>query len=406
VTTPDRPTHLRAHRLFDGKGGAPLSDQIVQLDSGLIRDVWPASARDAHEIDLREYDIIAPGFIDLQINGAADAQFNFTPTPETLAAMAKGAQAGGTAHILPTFMTARDRDYLHAIEAVRAAMAADSPGILGLHLEGPFLSTERPGIHPPNAIRSLSPEDITCLEAANLDGPLLLTVAPECLPDGALDRLVHAGLIAFAGHSAATADQIARAEAKGLRGATHLFNAMSQITGREPGVVGAVIASARLFAGIIADGHHVDWRNIALAARAMPDRLFLVTDAMLTLAGTQAGFGLNGRAITLADGRLTDASGRLAGAHIDMISCIRNVVAHCDVSLASALRMASGVPAKAIGVEAHLGAIGPGYRASLTCMTDALEVQSVVVDGSIQVSRSSSPKNEWTISGCRTAALK
>lgn len=382
---PDRPDRLFARCLFEGAGNPPSRDQIIELEGGIVREVRPATAKDAEGTDLMEYDIIAPGFIDLQINGAADMQFNFSPTPETLASMAAGAREGGTAHILPTFITAPNWDYMDAIAAARAAITSGIQGILGLHLEGPFLSPERPGIHPPSAIRSLTAEDISYLEMADLGGPLVLTLAPECLPAGALDRLAKAEIILFVGHSAATADQIARAEAHGLRGATHLFNAMSQITGRQPGVVGAVMASTRLFGGIIADGHHVDWRNIMLAARAMPDRLFLVTDAMLTLAGTQTGFDLNGRAITLSDGRLTDANGRLAGAHIDMISSVRNLVAHCGVPLAAALHMASGVPARVIDLGKQLGSVRSGFRASLTCMTDELDVQAVLVDGSLHI---------------------
>lgn len=356
-------------------------DQIVTLADGLIVDVRPATAADALLPDITDHDIIAPGFIDLQINGAADAQFNFAPSCKTLARIAAGARQGGTAHILVTFITAPGQDYLRAISAVRGALTANVPGILGLHLEGPFLSSERPGIHPPGAIRQIESQDMDCLASAKLGGPLLLTLAPERLPPGALKRLSAAGLVVFAGHTAATADKIAQAERQGLRGATHLFNAMSQITGREPGVVGAVLTSDKLFASIIADGHHVDWRNIALAVRAMPDRLFLVTDAMLTLAGTTAGFDLDGRTITLTHGRLHDASGRLAGAHIDMIGCVRNLIDHCGTPLATALRMASGVPANALGIGLHLGAVRAGFRASLTCIADDLTVQAVLVDG-------------------------
>lgn len=378
TAAPNRTGHLLARQLYDGIADAPLPERVVSWQNGILRGIRPARAEDA---DLPSHDIVAPGFIDLQINGAADAQFNFAPTSETLATMAQGARQGGTAHILPTFITAPGREYARAIEAAREAMAQNVPGILGLHLEGPFLSPERPGIHPAAAIRPLTADDLALLERADLPGPLLLTLAPECQPDGALERLRAAGIIPFAGHSAATADQIAEAEAQGLRGATHLFNAMSQITGREPGVVGGVLASHALSAGIIADGHHVDWRNVALAAKVMGGRLFLVTDAMLTLAGARTGFALNGREITLAQGRLTDATGRLAGAHVDMATNVRNVVQHCDLPLARALRMASGAPAQALGLGSALGAVAPGYRASLTCLTDTLEVRAVVSDG-------------------------
>jgi N-acetylglucosamine-6-phosphate deacetylase len=291
--------------------------------------------------------------------------------------MAEAAAKGGTAQILPTFITAPGRDYLLAIAAVRTAIAAGIPGILGLHLEGPFLSPHRPGIHPPAAIRPLEPEDITLIGDAAREIPILLTLAPEALPNGALTAILAAGVTVFAGHTEATADDIATGEAQGLRGATHLFNAMSQMVGRAPGVAGAVMASDRLFAGIIADGHHVDWRSLTVACRAMPGRLFLVTDAMRTLAGTIPRFTLDGREITLQGGRLTDAQGTLAGAHIDMVSSMRNVVDQCGVPLARALDMASGIPARAMGLSPELGRIAVGNPVSLVCLSDDFSVLAV-----------------------------
>lgn len=186
-----------------------------------------------------------------------------------------------------------------------------------------------------------------------------------------------AGVTVFAGHTEASADNIALVEAQGLRGATHLFNAMSQMGGRAPGVAGAVMASDRLFAGIIADGHHVDWRSLTVACRAMPGRLFLVTDAMRTLAGTIPRFTLDGREITLQGSRLTDAQGTLAGAHIDMVSCIRNVVDQCGVPMARALDMASGIPARAMGLTPALGRIAVGNPVSLVCLSDAFSAPAV-----------------------------
>lgn len=380
---PDRPALLLARRLYDGRSVTPQENRVIAVNDGRIDALRRATAADLRRGDIPCHDIVAPGFIDLQINGAADAQFNFAPDPDTLARMAQGARAGGTAHILPTFITAPNRDYRRAIAAVQRAIADASPGILGLHLEGPFLSPLRPGIHSPAAIREPDDDDLRLLETARIGGPLLLTVAPERLPQGALARLARAGVIVFAGHSAASADRIACAERQGLRGATHLFNAMSQITGREPGVVGAVLTSDRLFAGLIADGHHVDWRNVALAVAMMPGRLCLVTDAMLTLAGSRVGFDLDGRAITLRDGRLTDATGCLAGAHVDMATCVRNMIAQCGVAPATALAMASGTPARALGLDDRLGAVAPGFRASLTCLSDDMTPKAVMVDGQL-----------------------
>ncbi len=370
---------ILAQRLFLGGGAAPLPDHVIDFDGGRITAIRPAIGSDARRQDIEEADIAAPGFIDLQINGAGDRQFNHDPSPETLRIMAGAARQGGCAHILPTFITAPGQDYQRAIAATQAAIAGGVPGILGVHLEGPFLSPHRPGIHPAAAIRAIRPDDIDRIVAAARTLPIVVTVAPEELPPGALSALVAAGVRVFAGHSEARADDIAAAEGLGLHGATHLFNAMSQMTGRAPGVVGAVMASNRLFASLIADGHHVDWRNVTVACRAMPGRLFLVTDAMLTLGGTRRSFRLDDRQITLQDGRLQDDKGTLAGAHVDMASCVRNVVDQCGVPLAHALHMASGIPAAALGCDGEFGRIAIGARVSITLLTDALTVQGVRV---------------------------
>ncbi len=379
-TDPANPQRIFARRLYDGASDRLHTDRTIGIAGGRISDIRPATPDDARDRTMPEFDLVAPGFIDLQINGAADTQFNFDPSPEALERIAAGARQGGAAHILPTFITAPGRDYIRAIDAVQAAIAQAVPGILGLHLEGPFLSHARPGIHDPAAIRNMDAEDLDRLATTGA-GALLLTAAPENLPAGALPRLTAAGVRVFAGHTDADADQMAVAEAEGLVGVTHLFNAMSQMTGRAPGVVGAALASRKLFAGIIADGHHVDWRNVAIAARLMPDRLCLVTDAMLTLAGKTTGFDLHGEAIQLRGNRLTNAAGRLAGAHVSLIESLRNVLAHLDIGLPAALRLLTRNPARALGLTGGTGTVAPGGPATLTCMTRDIEVAAVIVDG-------------------------
>jgi N-acetylglucosamine-6-phosphate deacetylase len=379
-TEPTKPHGIVARQLYDGISGHLRVDQIIEISDKRISGIRPATADDARDHAMPEFDLVAPGFIDLQINGAADIQFNFDPTPEALRQIATGAREGGSAYILPTFITAPQRDYVRALEAVQAAITQGAPGILGVHLEGPFLSHMRPGIHGPDAIRSMDAEDLDRLTAAHA-GALLLTVAPENLPAGALQRLTAAGIRVFAGHTEATADQIAQAEAVGLVGVTHLFNAMSQMTGREPGVVGAALASKNLFAGIIADGHHVDWRNVATAARLMPARLCLVTDAMLTLAGRLTQFELHSETIELRGSQLTNMTGRLAGAHVSMIESVRNMLEHADLSLPDALRLATANPARALGLEGEVGTVRPNCRAALTCLTQGLDVTAVMIDG-------------------------
>lgn len=375
---PETPARIFARRVFPGAGREALKDHVVEISDRRIVTCRPATPADARDRGTLDCDILAPGFIDLQINGAGDRQFNFDPTPETLRIMAEAAARGGTALILPTFITEQGTAYRGAIKAVARALEDRTPGILGLHLEGPFLSPDRPGIHPAHAIRPMREDDLASLRDAARQMPLLITLAPECVGDASLQALAASGARIFAGHSDADADRIDRAARHGLCGATHLFNAMSQMTSRAPGVAGAVMASPTLFAGIIADGHHVDWRTLRIAMRAMPGRLFLVTDAMLTLAGTVTAFDLGGKAIRLSEGRLASAEGTLAGAQIDMVSCVRNAVSHGACTLAEALDMASGIPARALGVADSLGRIEPGQRACLTMLSDRMEVQGVL----------------------------
>lgn len=358
------PEKLLARTLHDGTGQPPRTDMVIEVADGRFSRVAPY-VRGEHAADLPEHAIVTPGLIDIQINGANDVQFNDTPTVEGLRDIAIGAERGGTAWILPTFVTAPGQNYRAAIEAARAAIEAGVPGILGLHLEGPFLSPRRPGIHERDAIRKMDAADIAALSLP-FPGPLLLTVAPEEAPEGGVGQLTRSGAIVFAGHSEATFADMEAARRDGLKGATHLFNAMSQMLPREPGVAGTILGSDSLFAGIIADGHHVHWNNVAMAIRLMPERLCLVTDAMCTLAGTRREFELHGERILLADGRLTNADGTLAGAHVAMDESMRNVLDRGLATPEQVVRMATGNPAAALGLTGQLGAVLPGQLACCT----------------------------------------
>ncbi|MBV0891219.1 N-acetylglucosamine-6-phosphate deacetylase [Paracoccus sp. Z118] len=370
---PSEPRLIRGRLVFDGSGGEPLADHVVEIDGGRVVALRPARQGDPAPLA----GIVAPGFIDMQINGAADTQFNDDPTPEALSRIAAGARAGGTALLLPTFITAPGQDYLRGVEAARQAMARRIPGILGVHLEGPFLSPRRPGIHDPAAIRPLTAADVQALDG--FPGVLLVTLAPEAQDRSLIAALADAGAVIFAGHSEAQPGDLPPQ----ISGVTHLWNAMSQLTGRAPGLVGAALQSDRLFAGIIADGHHVAWGNVAMAARLMPERLCLVTDAMLTLAGTRREFDLHGVTIRLDGGRLTDAQGTLAGAHVAMDDSVRNMIRHAGVSPAAALRMASGNPARALGIGGRAGRIAQGCPATLTLLDEGYHAEGVVVDGAL-----------------------
>ena len=369
-------TRILARTLFDGTGGAVRHDHIVSLVDGIIQglEAWQPGIPTT---DLEEYPIVCPGFIDMQINGAKDVQFNNQPTAPAITTMVQGAACGGTAWILPTFITAPQQDYRAALAAAGAAINDGIPGVLGLHLEGPFLNPQYSGIHPIDAIRPITASDLALL-TEKFPGKLLLTLAPECQPEGTIEQLTQQGVIAFAGHSAASAEQVHKAQGEGLRGVTHLFNAMPPLRGREPGIIGSLLNSSSLYAGIIADGHHVDWMNLALAAQCIPNRLCLVTDAMCTLAGQKQEFVLHGETIRLCEGRLQNAQGRLAGAHIAMDQSIRNLIEQGITTPAQAVQMASLNPATALGLEHSIGRIALGYRSGLALLNQDWQTQKVV----------------------------
>lgn len=380
---------IRAAKLYPGDGAAALEDHVLDIRDGQIT----AIAQRRGPVDL-EVAIAAPGFIDIQINGANDVQFNDTPSADGIARMAEGSRRGGTAHLLPTFITDEGKRYQHAVTAVAQARSEGVAGIAGVHLEGPFLSPNRPGIHPPECIRPLDAADIDCLIKANC-GTRLLTLAPECAPAGTIRQLTKAGVTVFAGHSAASFAEIQQAQREGLSGATHLWNAMSPLTSREPGVVGAVLASETLYAGIIADGVHVDFANVGIAARLKPDHLCLVTDAMLTLAGTTERFDIHGVEIRRDGNRLSDASGTLAGAHLAMEEAVRNMVQQVGLSLPQALQMASGNPARAIR-RPDLATVRIGAPASLSFLSHDLQALGSYAERHLHLNPTHSPEVQHT----------
>jgi len=375
---------IRADRLFPGGGDAPLADHLVRVADGVIRDIAPFTPDAANGRPVLHVPVCAPGFIDLQINGAGGVFFNETPDQPALARMAAAAASGGTCHFLPTFITAHGTDYERAM---RAVADCGLPHVLGLHLEGPFLSPERPGIHPQAAIRPLSPADVDLVLSrldrihGDDDRRLLITLAPEETDMALLARLSEAGVIVFAGHSDATMAQLSPAIERGVCGVTHLFNACSQISAREPGIVGTALTDNRLFAGIIADGLHVAPNNLAIAARLMGDRLCLVSDAMPTFGSDLTKFSIGGRDVTLVNQRLQAADGTLAGAHLGLDEAVATMCGLAGVALADALHMASGVPARVLGMDDRYGQIEPGRPASLTCLSNDLESLAVFVHG-------------------------
>jgi N-acetylglucosamine-6-phosphate deacetylase len=353
--------------------------RCVVIEGGRIAAVVPAGDC---PVDARELtgDLL-PGFIDLQANGGGGVLFNDQPTIEGIAQIGRAHRRFGTTGFLPTLISDEFEVIEQAIAAVDAAIAQDVPGVLGIHIEGPFLNPARKGIHDASRFRILDAPAIDLLSSLR-HGRTLVTLAPECAPPGAIRALVDRGVVVAAGHTAATYADIQAGLAEGLSGFTHLFNAMTQLGSREPGVVGAALDARATWCGLIADGHHVHpaAMRIALAAKGA-DRLALVTDAMPTVGWKSREFKLGGQRIVEANGRLTGADGTLAGSNLDMASAVRNAVELMGVDLATAVRMASAVPAAVLGMAGERGSIAAGQRADLVLADDHGRVIETWING-------------------------
>ncbi|MBN7795058.1 N-acetylglucosamine-6-phosphate deacetylase [Parahaliea mediterranea] len=318
---------------------------------------------------------LAPGFIDIQVNGGGGVLLNNSPDRAGIERMVAAHRATGTTAMLPTVISDTPAVQRAAAMAVRAAMAAGNSGVLGIHIEGPFFAAARRGTHRADMIREPSSEDLRWLAALASEVPTVVTLAPEHLPAGAIATLTAAGVRVCAGHTDASYQQIAAARAEGLRGFTHLFNAMSPLASREPGAVGAALDGGDCWAGIIADGHHVHPASIRVAQRALPaGKLCLVTDAMATVGDSRDWFELYGERIEVRGGRLVNAEGALAGSAIGMIDAVRYCHREVGLPLVECLRMASRYPATFLGEEHRLGRIAPGYRADLLHLDNDLRV--------------------------------
>jgi len=369
---------IAAPQLFDGT--VMQGPALVTVSDGLIESVRPGDAAVLGAITLPDDAILAPGFIDIQVNGGGGVLLNDQPTAAGIRVIVDAHRKSGTTGCLPTLITDR-RDVLERLVEVAPA-ALTIPGVLGFHLEGPALNKARKGIHLESGIRVPDARDMAALKSFGHCGRSIVTLAPECVEASVIDDLIASGLRISIGHSDATARQVAQAADRGVTGVTHLFNAMSQLTAREPGVVGAALCDDRLFAGIICDGLHVDPASLRIAIQCKGyDRLMLVTDAMPLVGTDQRDFLLQGRRISLQAGRLTGPDGTLAGAHLTMIEAVRNAVTMLGVELADALTMASRTPASFLGLESQLGSIAPFYRADLVAFSSRFEVIETWIAG-------------------------
>lgn len=360
--------------LVDGLAVVLRDGRITSV--GPVAELSPAASR--HDLG---GGLLLPGFIDTQVNGGGGALFNDAPTAETIARIGAAHRNFGTTGFLPTLITDDLPAVRAAVTAMRDAIATGVPGVLGVHIEGPFLSSKRHGIHDAGRFRRLDEEGVEALAAPGA-GRVLATFAPEMVESDAVRRLVAAGVIIAAGHTNATYARMQEALDDGFTGFTHLFNAMSPLTSREPGVVGSALAS-NAWCGIIVDNRHVDPVVLKIALKCHPlDRFMLVTDAMPCVGSAASSFMLQDKLISVRDGACYDASGRLAGSALDMATAVRNAVNLLGLDLADASRMASRNPAEFLGLGGELGRIAPGYRADLVLLDDALQVQETWIGGS------------------------
>ena len=324
---------------------------------------------------------LLPGYIDVQVNGGGGVLFNNAPTVEALRSIVAGHRRFGSTGLMPTLISDDVETMRLAVAAVRQAIAEGVPGVLGIHLEGPYIAPERKGTH--NADKFRVPDAAEIEMATALDnGVTLVTLAPEQVPADTIRAMVARGAKVAAGHTAASYEQARVGLDAGISGFTHLYNAMTPLQGRDPGVVGAALEDPHSWCGVIVDGVHVHPASLRVALAAKPrGKILLVTDAMPMVGADAPSFELYGETITAIDGVVRNAAGSLAGSALDMASAVRNTVQMLGLPLEEAARMASTYPAQFLGIDDYRGRIAPGCAADLVLLDDALQVRETWIGG-------------------------
>jgi N-acetylglucosamine-6-phosphate deacetylase len=370
-------------RIFTGE--KILHQHVLLVEKGHIIDIVPEhllpQVKDCYDLN---GGLLAPGFIDVHVNGAAGALLNHQPSSQALQTIAQAHREYGTTAFLPTLMTDTREQMVNAVAAVVAAVELGVPGILGIHLEGPYLNAKRKGVHSAKRIRvPSSDEDLNHLfDVFPAHLIKLITLAPERVSPEFIQRLIRHGMIVSAGHTEASYDQMQIALAHGVTGFTHLFNAMSPMTSREPGVVGAALDHGDSWCGLIVDGHHVHPVTLRQAIKAKAKgKMMLVTDAMHTVGQGAGRFDLMGSPIVSENKKVTTLNGTLAGSNLDMATAVRNTVQQVGLGLEEALRMASLYPAQFLKLDHKIGRIAKGFQADLVLIDDHMQVQQTWIKG-------------------------
>lgn len=360
-----------------------LTQYAVIIDGDKIIDICPENnlpATVSNRIDLHGQRLL-PGFIDTQVNGGGGVLFNDAPTIDTLHTMSSTHRRFGTTGFYPTLISDDLSVMAAAIATVDSAIRNKIPGVLGIHLEGPFLNPERRGVHDANKFKVIDEAAFELLTSLKI-GKTLITIAPELTRPEIITRLVNAGIIVAAGHSAADYEQTKVALAAGLSSFTHLLNAMTPLTSREPGMVGAALEDNNSWCGIIVDGFHVHPSTLTIAHRAKAaGKMVLVTDAMPSVGASTKDFILNGELICCNNGKLTTATGTLAGSDLNMLAAVRNTIHWLGIDPAEAIRMATQYPATMMGEQHRLGQIKIGYQADMIAIDDEYQLQRSWING-------------------------
>jgi N-acetylglucosamine-6-phosphate deacetylase len=359
-----------------------LYDKAIIINDDRIENLVELDKvpRDLETVDTGGMNI-APGFIDVQVNGGGGKLFTDEPTEECVSAIYNAHNHCGTTNFLPTFISGSYEKMLQAISTIRTLVDHQEFGVLGLHFEGPFLNESKGGVHDKKQIRKISNEELDALLQKGKGIIKILTVAPELVEEEHIRKMKEYGILVSAGHTNATYEQIVRSFHQGISSVTHLFNAMSQMTSREPGVVGASLNNEETWAGIIADGFHVDFACVRISKRVKGRKLILVTDAMPPVGSAVPSFRLGDLDISCTDGRCVTKDGVLAGSVLDMATAVRNCVQKVGIPLDESLRMASTYPAEFLGVSNELGKIKAGCLANMVVFDNQLCVRGVVTNG-------------------------
>lgn len=367
-------SRVLTQRLFDGE--SYQDNKVIIIDDGIIMGFDDEVSNFTAQVS----GLVAPGFIDLQVNGGGGVLFNSIPSLAGVKAIMVAHAKFGTTAMLPTLITDTVSVMAEAADAIASAIASNEPGIIGIHFEGPHLSVAKKGAHSEQFIRDISDEEWQVLERKDI-GKVLVTLAPETVAEKDIQRMVAAGIYVSIGHSNANYQQAQSAVEAGATGFTHLFNAMSPLQGREPGVTGCALLNDNTACGLIVDGNHVDYASCQLALKTKPvGKIFLVTDAMPPVGTDDQTFAFFDRHVYLSQGKLTSSTGELAGSVLDMATAVKNAHTHLKLALDEALRMASGYPANYIK-DQRRGQLVVGKQADFVVLDNELNVQSTWITG-------------------------